>query len=64
MLLNEDVCQMKRWSDAFLPRHSARAEWLEWWKGWLYVSGAFPLQSAWEGMLSFTRAFPHSPFPT
>ena len=27
-------------------RHSARAEWLEWWKGWLHWSGAFPLRSA------------------
>ena len=29
--------------------HSARVEWLERWKGWLNVSGAFPLQSAWAG---------------
>ena len=28
------------------PRHSTRVEWLEWWKGWLRRSGAFPLRDA------------------
>ena len=28
------------------PRHSTRVEWLEWWKGWLLRSGAFPLWNA------------------
>ena len=32
-----------------LSKHSARAEWKEWWKGWLQRSGAFPLRSAWLG---------------
>ena len=27
-------------------RHSTRVEWLEWWKGWLLRSGAFPLWNA------------------
>ena len=29
--------------EVFLPRHSERVEWLEWRKGWLSMSGAFPL---------------------
>ena len=28
-------------------QHSTRVEWLEWWKGWLLRSGAFPLRDAW-----------------
>ena len=31
------------------PGHSARAERMEWWRGWLLRSGAFPLRSAWGG---------------
>ena len=27
---------------------SARAERMEWWKGWLQESGAFPLRKAWK----------------
>ena len=30
------------------PMLSARAERMEWWKGWLPWSGAFPLRKAWE----------------
>jgi hypothetical protein len=29
------------------PKRSARAEWMEWWKGWPSRGGAFPLRSAW-----------------
>ena len=29
-------------------RYSARAEWLEWWKGWPSRGGAFPLRSTWR----------------
>ena len=44
---------------------SAGAEWLEWWKGWLLRSGAFPLRSTGDGGAGQTAPsfFLLSPYP-